>query len=54
MTDREATQAHAILNCLVEYTGQFLSGDLVEEIANKIKQEMRTGSCSWAFSEEEK
>lgn len=52
-TDREATQDHAILNCLMEYTGQFLSGDKVEEIWNKIKKEMHTGSCSWAFDEKE-
>ncbi len=52
-TDRETTQDHMILNCLADYTGQRMTVDVIEKIYNKIKQEMRTGSCSWAFGEGE-
>lgn len=51
-SDREATQSHAVLNCLVNHTGKFLTPDLVEQIWKELVQEMRQGSCSWAFEEE--
>lgn len=53
MSDRSAhrkrTQDFAILNVLVNYTGQRLTGDLVDEIHNEMKHQMHTGGCSWAF-----
>ena len=48
-SDVEATQDFVILNRLVTYTGQFLTGDLVEEIYEELKKDMHERPSSWAF-----
>lgn len=47
--DRLATQAFAVRNVLVAYTGRYLTPDLVTEIFDRLTEEMRSGATAWAF-----
>jgi len=47
--DKQFTQYFIIKHTLINYCGEKLTPDLIDDILEKIKDEMRTGSCSWAF-----
>lgn len=49
MDDGKATRELAILNVLVDHTGEMLTPDCVERIAREINDVMATGPEAWAF-----
>ena len=53
MSDREKTQDFAVRDVLISYYGQILTGDLIDEIANELRNVMRGGPMSWAFKPQE-
>ena len=47
--DKHATQEHLIRSIIIENCGKTLTPNITEEVFTKIINEMRAGSCSWAF-----
>ena len=47
--DKQATQEFEIANVLIQFTGQTLTPDKVDEIASAMRHAMRDGPCAWAF-----
>ena len=47
--DKRGTQILAIQNILIDYFMDRLTHDKIDEIMKKIKDEIKSGPCAWAF-----